>query len=367
MLLTKKLLGFLNSVFDKNAHPFLATKVIVPLGVTLTVADQTLSGASSSGQLFSVDLTEYTISGIIEYLQTVKGINVSYSCGVQYQTLSACVLIDGSYPVASDGTCQLLGYTSLLWSILDALSVELTAAYQQVLSTIQQMTISQANDEWASVWGGYFGVIRRDGETLAAYAQRIVDDTVRPRGNNKAIELAMLAKFGQPSSVTDVDSYTGSIEYYNGKYQYNSNINYSSPTTPVFGLFTVSIGYDLLSGSAPDAYVSDIYDFVDRIRHAGTQIQAVVLTASAILDSVNASSDAFGILSLKISNVDDVTSASDGGNSAVHFSAAYADTANEPTDIANLTFLTSTKFNGKRLYNGAIPYASGVPGTIALS
>jgi hypothetical protein len=199
--------------------------------------------------------------------------------------LSACALIDGDgYQAQSNGDI-IRAYQSTLWMYLDALATELVEAKNRIIAMLDQMSIKTADNEWLDEWGEYFGVLRAASEPDADYANRIIAEVIRPRGNNKAIESALFQQFGQVVNVTDVVKWGSPSPAYNGVNTHNSAVNYNASATPKYGLFEIIIGYDLLTSGDPPAFTQGVRDFVEKIRDAGTHLDSVNLSGSLLSDA----------------------------------------------------------------------------------
>jgi hypothetical protein len=102
---------------------------------------------------------------------------------------SASVLLEDRDRLGWD---NVLGFRSLLWVFLHAYSGELSDVEFHVKQALRQMVIWQAEDDWLDVWGGLYGVMRRDGESDASYQRQIPAEAFRRRVNALAIEKAIL-------------------------------------------------------------------------------------------------------------------------------------------------------------------------------
>lgn len=367
MQLTQKLLTFLNGVFDKDAQTFRAFDVVYTSGAfNWAVTEEWLYGYDGTVTVFAVDLSLYTIGDLIAYLQTVPGVQLPYTCGAEFHGRSARVLLDGTGSQIIPGGNTVLGYTSLLWAYMEALSEELEEARQQILTTVAQMDLHQSDDEWTGVWGGFFGVYRFPGEALRDYAQRIIDDTIRPRGNNKGMELALRARFGQTARVLDLTSDDMVVPRYNNVYTFNASLHYDSIVRPYYGLFQIAVGYDLLGSADPTQFVADVTAYTEKIRHAGTHLRSVNLGASIIMDTLTAPLDVLSPFAGVVPFADALTEPTDATVLSVQSAAVLADSLTTPTESTTATVTTSTHYNGLRRFNGMIPYASGSPAVVIL-
>lgn len=295
MKLVGKLLNYVHEAFRKDADVFTALRVRhTSDAFSWHISDRVLSLRDGANPIYDsntgfpvpdINLSGLSILDLSVHLGSIGGVTVAY-VDTERQGLSACSLIDGDgYQNRSNGDI-ISGYQSSLWMYLDALSTELAEAKKRITDMLDQMSIATADDEWLDEWGGYFGIPRDPGEIDAVYANRIIIEVIKPRGNNKAIEAALYRKYGQIASVTDyylpgipIPSYVGR-QYNDGTYVHNQ-----IGSEPVCGLFQITIGYDILLSGAPPAFISDVRAFVEKLRDAGTHLDSVALTSSGIDDT----------------------------------------------------------------------------------
>lgn len=290
MLLTTKLIRYLHGVFDKDVHAFTAFRVRhTATDFSWSIADRIMTGRSGGAELFSVPLEGKTIRALLEHLATMPGVTVIGTSTPEQIGLSACALMDGSGRQAESNGDHVKAYTSILWAYLDAVAVELVAAKAQIAEALRQMSVKTAEAEWLDEWGGYFGFPRENSESDQDYATRIIAEVLRPRGNNKAIEIGLRDKFGQESRVIDLTRYGDLFPGYNGSIGHNGLYQHNSNAVPYYGLFKIAIGYDLLGGSDISGYVQEVAKYVETMRDAGTHLDSVDLGGSLITDSVSVS------------------------------------------------------------------------------
>lgn len=364
MKLVAKLLDYIHRGFDKEPESFVALRLRhSSAGFRWTVSDRVLSGFDGATLLFQVDLSAHTLASLISHLYTYSGVEVAYAAGQDRLGLSACVLLDGEGAQAESNGDVLLGYSSLLWVYLDAVSTELVEAKARVVAMLDQMSIKTADTEWLDEWGGYFGVPRLHGEVDADYANRIVVEVMRPRENNKAIEIALLQNFGQESSVVDVRLWGPTSPLYNANYTHNSAVLHNASPVPVYGLFDVVIGYDLLSGADQQEYANTVRSFIERFRAAGTHMRSLSLSGSVIEDVFAGATDGGDNqpVAVTATSIDEAFSAPTDVFAAMDGAiAAFTESFSAPADgTANYTVSYTTSYNGLRSYNGAVPHSSG--------
>lgn len=294
MKLTLKLLGHLNRVFDKDPHPFAAIRFGYAGGMSWAVEDLrlviTISGGV--GGPLTIDLTQHTLTTLAATIAGAAGYQVDF-IDPERAHLAATILLDGAGEQDASGRVQLLGYTSLLWSFMEAAAVELQVADGQVTQMLRQMTTKTAEGAWLDELGSYYNVPRWPGEVDAGYGPRIAAEAVRPASNNVALERAIQDYTGQACRVLDVTIYRGVFPIYDATISHNSAYTYSTVGSPEYGLFDVQIGYDLIDGGTPVAFLADVREILTKIRAAGTHIRALSLdgSASLVLDAFGGAMD----------------------------------------------------------------------------
>lgn len=330
MQLTQKLLGSIYRAFNKDAKAYLALRINYSGGPFVwTVLDGTLTGASGATELFSFDLSQYTIGQLATALAAIPGVSVPYLTGGN-TSLSALVLIDGSGDQSASNGDHLMAYSSTLWAMLEPFANELAAAALQIKQALLQMSLTSASDEWVDEWGGYFNVPRKSGEVDAAYASRIIVEVLRPRGNNIAIEAALNELLGQKIVVTDL-------------YTEPAVISAGNDMSPhVLGLFDVQAGYDLLGGDDVNGYTDMVKARIETLRDAGMHLNSFALVGSTLTDSVS-----------YVPTDEGLTIFMDVGTQIVE--PAIGD----PAESASIHWTQATLYDGLRNFDGSINYTSG--------
>lgn len=367
MKFTQKLLKYLHKVFDKDPHEFLAIRLQYQGGMTWQVSDGFLytTVTGGPGQSLSIDLSRYTLAELVDYLSTQSGYSVLYSDMSILSTLKSLVLMDGSNDITLSNGDHLYGYTNVLWSYMDAQSNELEQAQAQIGQMLNQMSTTTASDEWLDLLGGYYGVPRISGELDSSYGPRIIAEVLRPRGNNVAIEMAIQTYTGQLATVTDVTLYGPTAPLYNGAITRNSAHTYSATAVPIYGLFDVQYGYDLINGGDVAAFTQTVKDLVNRMRDAGTHMRSLSLMGSALTDESTPPTDLPIAFSSGVSLTDTLTAPADAFGTASVISP-FSDTLTVPTDAESLTIVYGYKYNSVRHYNGAIFRTGGLTLTESL-
>jgi hypothetical protein len=280
MQLTTKLLGWLHRVFDKDPRPFVALRIDYAGGLAWTVSQDTLTLTVTGGAGASVayDLTAYSLESLVAAIAGRTGFSVDF-LDPERAKLSAVVLLDGAGDLSQPNGGALFGYTSLLWAFLEAYARELGALHDAVAQVPAQMSTTTAEGPWLDELGSYYDVPREVGETDPLYGPRIIAQVLRPVSNNVAIENAIQEFTGQPCTVVDVVVYSGG-QLYNGTVNFDGTINYDALSPPHYGLFDVTIGYDLISGGDISTFTDTVQAIVERLRSAGTHLRSLALAGA---------------------------------------------------------------------------------------
>lgn len=358
MKLTSKLLGFLNRVFNKDPQQFLAFRLSYNGEMTWQIADAVLTTTvlSKPSANLTIDLTQYTIATLVNYLVLQTGYQVLYLDSSDKSQLSATALIDGSGDIGLSNGDHFYAYTSVLWAFMDAGARELTIAKNQIPEAIKQMATTTASDEWLDELGGYYGIPRQQGELDVSYGPRIIAEVLRPRGNNVALELAISSYTGQDTTVTDVVEYGATFPLYDNTITRNSAYTYSASAARRYGLFDVQYGYDLINGSDIGTFKTTVEGIIDRLRDAGTHLRTLSLQGSVITDTFTAPTDGSSIqpLTATFPFSDSLTAPSDTFNPTSAAISQFLDSLTAPADSLGLTQTTNFLYDSVRSYNGAI-------------
>lgn len=381
MLLTQKLLRLLNSVFDKDARAFTAFRIRHESGrMRWRVEDHVLTGSVDGEDLFEVDLAGYTIRTLLEHLATLPGITVVSRASSEQIGLSAGALMDQLGDEATSNGDQVHAFTSVLWAYLDAMAVELREARRQIDEALLQMSAKTAEAEWLDEWGGYFGFPRKDGEADAAYSKRIIEEVLRPRGNNKAIEIGLRDVFGQDCKVIDLQRFGDVFPIYDGALVHDGTYLHNVDAIPYYGLFKIVIGYDLLGGEDISGYINEVRSYVDTLRDAGTHLESVELTGSELDDTFSPPADGLSVQVLSaiatlLDALDEPTETvpvfplvvgdapAPGGTTPNSFAEQLA----APEESSDGVITYSTLYSGLRRYDAKVPHASGTTDALSLS
>jgi len=358
MRLTQKLLGFLHRVFDKDPHKFLAFRLQYAGGMTWQVEDgflyTTVVGDQSHN--LTIDLSQYTVKQLVSYLAAQPGYSIPYADGSQNALLSARVLIDGASSILVSNGDHVYGYTNVLWSYIDAQANELEQAETQIGEMLKQMSTPTASAEWLDELGGYYNVPRLTGETDSSYGPRIIAEVLRPRSNNVALEAAISAYTGQPTTVSDVIEYGPTFPLYNGAIQRTGAYHYNASARPIYGLFDVGYAYDLLNGGDLTQFAQTVIGIIERYRAAGTHLRqlALLLNGSGLTDTLTAPTDGFSTIAVSSLFTDTLTTPTDNAFGMTATIGGFSDSLTAPTDAESITIAYAYKYNSVRYYNSQI-------------
>ena len=194
MLATReRLIGNLYSGLDPAPDQEAALRLGSNGALSWLIANGKLTVTEANGLVTDFPLTG-TIGDLAKEIAKTS-IAVKY-LNTDIQHIHAGALIDGS-GLESESNGDLLSiFTSTLWAIMDAYAVELDAANTNIDEAIADLYINSATGEMLDIWGEYFADPRQIGESDAAYSQRIIVDTLRPKSNKYALINAAKAIFG---------------------------------------------------------------------------------------------------------------------------------------------------------------------------
>lgn len=298
MRLTDKLIGYLHQVFSKDPDASLALRLRYDGVMTWRIEDGVLTTnvTGGSGTALSVDLSAYTIGELVTYLTLQAGYTVQ-SANIGLFDLSALALLDGDGDQGASNGDYLMAYGSLMRAWLDAEAVELEQARIAITEMLRQMTVTTAESEWLDELGGFYAVPRNSGETDARYGPRIIAEVLRPRGNNIAIEMAIVDVIsGFSCSVDDAD-----LEIKTRYWRADGEIvaDGSKQAGPIsvshYGQFDVTTEFDLVADIGINETKSIILATVEKFRDAGTRLRQLNLIGSTS-DQSDPSSDLTAIV-----------------------------------------------------------------------
>ncbi|MFM0165650.1 hypothetical protein PQR39_35110 [Paraburkholderia sediminicola] len=367
MLLTQKLLGFLNRVFNKDPAKVLAMQFMHQYPMTWQVQDGILTTVVDNGGYggnLTIDLSQYTFGQLVSYIAQQPGYFTPYLSQTM-TPISALALLDASGSVTPNGSGgQLYAYTSVLYAYLEAAAEELELASAQIQNLPAEMSTTTADTIWLDTLGSYYKVPRNPGELDAAYGPRIIASVLRPMSNNVALEMAISVFTGNDTTVTDVVEWGGETPpFYNAADEHNGAVKYNSTAVPIYGLFDVQYGYDLINGGDITSFAQTVSNLINSLRSAGTQLRSLSLTGSALSDSLTAPTDDPQDLTLAVTYpaTDSLTPPTDSTSVMQVTMAGMTDSLTPPSDtneeILNIHY--NYNYSGFRSYNSAIEHLGG--------
>lgn len=204
--LTRRMLSRLNRVFDREEHRFLALRLNYDGQMTWTVKDEilTTSVVGGSGKNLSITLSCFTLRDLAAYLATQPGYTVPF-VDLSRGSVNCLALLDGVSSLNQSNGDHLYAYESIVWSYLSGLSEVLRRARTNIAEMLKQMVLWTAEGEWISEWGEWFAVPRFRGEADASYRFRILEEVLRIKSNNRALEEIVERVTGLSVSVIDID------------------------------------------------------------------------------------------------------------------------------------------------------------------
>lgn len=359
--LTDKLLSFVYSALNKSPDSYIAFRADHVDGYfSYQIVGYTITCSVGGVVVFSDDLSNYTLLTLASAIGTIDGVTIVYRLDDASMGLSARVLTEGSGDQSQSNGDAFHAFNSLLWMLFDSLGKELVAAGVSIDEMLLQMSMKTAGDIWLDYWGEHFGITRLSGELDPAYALRIVVEVLRPRGNNKAIEAAFYAQFGQRAQVVDTLSYHGTFNAYDGFTTHDGSRIYDGTASLFYGLFTVVIGYDLEGADSPNAFADTVRAFVERFRDAGTQLQSLGLAGSLMTDAYPGRESESLAVALSTSLADTYAVEAEALNTVAAVLSVMVDAAPSGSDSFSVDVTGETTYSGFRSYSGSVRYQSGV-------
>ncbi len=288
MSLTSKLFGFFNRVWQADPLGALALRLTCDgsdLSWRISHHVLTTSPVGGTAAALVVDLSGYTVKMLAYFLGQQQGYSVPFVDLDAIGNLSALALYDqaGDDVLQSNGD-HLYAFTNPNWAIIGAYARELWEARVQIEQMLLQMAIPTAGGSWLDLQGSYYAVPRSPGETDVSYAARIIPQVLLPKGNNIAIANVITATFGQPCQVVDVVEYTAAEPMFDGTTKFDGTNDFNPTTRPIYGLFDVQVGQDILGGGVPFP-TTLLRAVVNSVRDAGTQLRSLTGTPSVVSDA----------------------------------------------------------------------------------
>lgn len=290
MRLTSKLLGWLSRAFSLDPDAYLGLRIRCSGSMSWTVYDGILttdiSGATSAP--LRIDLSQHTISSLAAFISVQPGYSVPFVTSPDLSGASALRLLEGTGNQGESNGDHLYVYTSPLYAHTDAVAVELAAAEDAIAALPAELSTTTADGGWLDYLGSFYGVPRLPAEMDEAYSTRIVTEVLRPLGNNLAIEQAIADYTGQQVTITDVVEFNAPQPRFDGTPKFDGEYQFLPSDQPIYGLFDAAIGYDLLGGDPPATETIRLTGIINRMRDAGTQLRALTLGGSELLDTTPA-------------------------------------------------------------------------------
>jgi|SRR6185437_503272 len=190
----QRLLNGLPSYFNKDASAAPGITLVYTGGTSavVTVHHRTLTTSvnGGSGSNLSYNLASFTLGTLVTALNTNTGYTATL---LGSSSTSALSLLEVSNQNILTTSFSLQIFTSLLWQILAPIAWALEDFQFNDLNTdLAELCINTADGAWVDAWGALYGnVTRNTGETDLQYAQRIMDEAVRPRLSISAIKRAV--------------------------------------------------------------------------------------------------------------------------------------------------------------------------------
>lgn len=366
MRLTPKLLRWIGRVFNKDPQQFLALRLQYDGQMTWAVQDARLTTTvvGGSGAALDVDLTQFTVLGLAGFLAAQPGYSVPYVDPGDNAMLGAAVLLDGAGDPNTSNGDHVYGYSSVLWSFFESMSVQLRDAALQIEQALLQMSTRTASDMWLDELGGYYGIDRLAGEPDSQYGPRIIAEVLRPRENNVAIQEAIRVYTGQVVQVVDVAQYGPQEPLYSGSTLHNGTRFHNSASNLRYNLFDVAFGFDLINGSANlGERLDQMRAAINRLRAAGTHLRSLSLSGSTFAEDETPPEDDSTPMALvaQAAFTENETTPTDDMSLAGALSGfAEVDFAAHAADDAFLVITPSWFYNGRRQYDAGIIHAGGV-------
>jgi hypothetical protein len=350
-------LSQLDSAFENDPLSVALFRLDVDTGsITWAVDGDTLTVLSDEFATFTATLSANTVGALVQALITA-GFTV-FAYDPANASLSAAVLMDGS----GSTNDPLLGFTSYLWAMGEAIGVELDAMGVASDDALRCAVMLTSEEDWLDLWGSYFGIGRESYEVDPDYVRRIVVEVLRPRCNNVAMEMALEEVFQQVGvSVVDVSEWGGTSPLHDGTITFDGTHEHNAGAVKAYGLFDVQLGYDLLGGVDPVAYLTVVTAIVNRMRAAGTYLRDLSLSSSSIFDTAGVAVDKMLAVTAGVPLTDSALAVTDGTIAFRSLMALGADSVTAAADSLTLTITEASAFrhDGKFAFDGSKTHNSG--------
>lgn len=200
-----RLLRHLHRVFDKGPQPTLAFRVgadgsDLVWEVTEDEFRTTITGGTAAN--LALDLHVHTVASLAAAIAAAPGYTIHYT-NAEVADLAAIALIEGSASVNASNGDHVRAFTNPLWAYLKAAGYQIRDAQAQVGEMLAQLVVTQADGEWADLWGRHYLVPRVTGEADGTYTRRIIQETLRPKVNQIALEQILSEVLGSTVTVRE--------------------------------------------------------------------------------------------------------------------------------------------------------------------
>jgi hypothetical protein len=294
--LTTKLLGYLHRVFNKDPMAVLALRIRCDSGkMTWTVSDGTLTltPVGGSAKPLTLDLDEFTIQELSQFIARQVGYSVPFQDMSVRQGFSALVLLDASGDISQSNGDHLFAYTNILYAYINANASELELAQSQIFNMLAQMSTLSAQGEFLDLQGSQYLVPRNPLELDPAYSPRIISNVLLPSSNNIGMAIALEAQFpGTQVVITDAVDNSSALLLRDGTLFFNSEFVHNSNSSAITdGLFDVTFSFNFSGPISFSEYAPLVISAVNKYRAGGTFIRNMFLknglTASVPITNLN--------------------------------------------------------------------------------
>lgn len=196
------------------------------VGMIWTIADDTLTTvvAGNPSANLSIDLTAYTLTSLVAFINGQAGYSATLRAGVN-GALGARTLLDGTNSnfYGPEGN-RVYIFQSLTWALMDTFASALKDAAVVLSALLSQMRLDQAVGEWSDFWrNATIGGLRITGESDGQQNTRVIAGITQIKSTNKALENIIKTQTGFTVSVRDINWFTSDNTFYTyGPFPWNS-------------------------------------------------------------------------------------------------------------------------------------------------
>lgn len=297
-----RLLRRLNSVFNKEPEPKPLLRVASPDDAVTTaeVADNILTfrpganytcGPHTTNPLLTCGRREESAAFVLgDKTLAAVAAEVDATGGFAAQLLDASfaprlarAVLERAQELLADNP-DLSYPQALLWAEMQTYAWALDEQADRVALVEDQMYPTRAGAEWLDHWGkNWFGIPRETAETDGEYGPRFLWETMRPRCNNRALEIILENALGVKATVSDAYVFAGKslldFKYGSGwKYGTPGLVYGGHPTIPgvpedLYGYFLVELAVDsTLAPEVVETLIARGKAIANRYKAAGTKI-----------------------------------------------------------------------------------------------